>query len=197
MPSSAGQPAFDDKLGIWALALTLGAPVVHILLRATPLGTNFLYVMIGMPVLLACWICSAVLASALAVYALTKRMWYEAIACTLVPVIVWFGVINLDLVRSNCNYVGDILHFRMMRNYYLLVLETMPRAREPKLVVFNWGGMIWASAGVVYDESDEVVLPSEQQSAGWKRRADNTELGCGKYYINPMGGHFYLAEFPC
>jgi hypothetical protein len=48
----------------------------------------------------------------------------------------------------------------------------------------------------VYDESDEIVLPSDRRSAGWKRRAAGTELECG-VASEPTGGHFYIVRTGC
>ncbi len=73
---------------------------------------------------------------------------------------------------------------------------------EPKLLTFNLGGMIWASRGFMYDESDEVVREHFTRSAGWKARAQNSELGCS-YGAMPIPGpsaltkHWYLASFAC
>jgi len=43
---------------------------------------------------------------------------------------------------------------------------------------FNWGGMLFAFRGVVYDET-EIALPSGHQSAAWKRRMRKADLTCG------------------
>ena len=63
--------------------------------------------------------------------------------------------------------------------------------------MFNWGGDIAITIGVVYDESDEVILPADHQSEAWKLRVAQNELSCDGYTVQPMGGHFYLAEFRC
>jgi hypothetical protein len=63
--------------------------------------------------------------------------------------------------------------------------------------VFNWGGMVWASSGVVYDESDQVARPQERQSDDWRERASGTELACEGYGVRPLLDHYYLVSFPC
>jgi len=81
------------------------------------------------------------------------------------------------------------------RPYYDRAVASLPSTR-PRLIVFNWGGMAWASGGLVYDESNEVTLPAGRQSAAWKAKAANTELGCG-YGIQSLWSHYYLASFAC
>jgi hypothetical protein len=73
---------------------------------------------------------------------------------------------------------------------------------DTHLVTINLGGMSWASRGFVYDESDEIMLDPSAQSARWKARAHDSELGCG-YGAIPIPGpsaftqHWYIASFAC
>jgi len=66
---------------------------------------------------------------------------------------------------------------------------------EPRLAIFSWDGISIVRA-IVYDESDEIVLPADQQSEGWKRRAAKTELSCG-FTGAPLGDHFYIVVMGC
>ncbi len=94
------------------------------------------------------------------------------------------------------------MHFLVKRPSYVEAIRATPPNGEPRLVVFNLGGMIWSSRGFVYDESDEVVREPSRQSSAWKARAQDSELGCG-YGAQPMLGsfafsrHWYLASFAC
>jgi hypothetical protein len=123
--------------------------------------------------------------------------WRKVLSYAVLPAAVLAAALEPWAFVHFCNGLGNMLHFEVMRSQYLSQIRAMPDSAGPKLVVFDWGGMSWASNGVVYDESDEVALPLEQQSSGWHMRASRTELGCGGYSIRPMGGHFYLADFPC
>ena len=78
-----------------------------------------------------------------------------------------------------CTYAGDVMHFQVMRPFYASEIRATPPKGEPHLIVFNRGGMIWASRGYVYDESDEVTRAGSLRSFGWKARANNTDLSCG------------------
>ena len=58
--------------------------------------------------------------------------------------------------------------------------------------------MVWASSGLVYDETDQVSLPAGRQSADWLAAASRTELGCeGGYDVQPLWDHYFLASFSC
>ena len=92
--------------------------------------------------------------------------------------IVGTGALELDTVRRFTNFAGDVLHLAVMYPSYAAAIERIPDNGEPKLVVFNFGGMIWVSSGAVYDASDEIEKPSGQQSEAWKRQAKTTELSC-------------------
>ena len=101
-----------------------------------------------------------------------------------------------------CNYGGEVVHFIARRSSYLEEIRTTPNDGNPRLLVFNRGGMVWASQGYVYDETDEVIRAESLRSSTWKARADQTELGCG-YLAQPFPGHFsftrhwYIASFDC
>ncbi len=95
------------------------------------------------------------------------------------------------------NRLGDAVHFALMRASYLAKVEALPATGQPHFAVFHRGGMVWASNGVVYDESDEIVLPRGQQSDAAKRRLNRSELGCGEYTVQRLGAHFYAADFSC
>jgi hypothetical protein len=75
-------------------------------------------------------------------------------------------------------------------------IKSLPADGEPKLAVFNTGGMLWSSEGFIYDEADQVALPPEQQSIKWKTRAEEVaELSCGPYEAIALCGHFYYGGF--
>jgi hypothetical protein len=179
------------------LVLALGVPLAHVLLRATPLGPNLVYVLLAMPALALVWIGAGVWAAVLAVRYARRKLWRPFAAATLLPLIIVSAVITFPRFLHACNYAGDVLHFVVARPYYDHAVASLPASQKPRLAVFNWGGMIWASGGLVFDESDEVALPPGQQSAAWRDKAFSTELSCQGYGIQPLWSHYYLASFPC
>jgi hypothetical protein len=158
--------------------------------------------MIGLPFLLLVWAASGVWAAFLAVRSPRKRAWRQAVASLVLPlVIVGVGLNFTGFIRF-CNTAGDTVHFYLRRPAYVKVVSATPPNGNARLVTINLGGMIWASRGFVYDESDEIMRETSAQSTGWKARAQNSELGCG-YGAVPIPGpsalaqHWYIASFAC
>jgi hypothetical protein len=158
--------------------------------------------MIGIPILLGGWACLGIWALILTVRRMRRREWSLAVASAVLPLVILCAGVRFGQFIRLCNDSGDLVHFMAERSFYLEEVRATPPTGEPRLLVFNLGGMIWASRGYVYDESDEIVREEPLRSASWKGRAVNTELSCG-YYARPFPGHFsftqhwYLASFDC
>ena len=89
------------------------------------------------------------------------------------------------------------MRFAVTRSYYDHQVALLPTDDMPRVAVFNWGGMIWSSRGLVYDESDEIALPPGQQSATWKANPHIGELSCGNWDARRLWSHYYLVGFSC
>jgi hypothetical protein len=116
---------------------------------------------------------------------------------TILPVVLL--IVAFDPVRfvRSCDYLGDVIHFIAMRSYYDRTIAALSADERPPLVVFDWGGMSFASRGLVYDETDQVALPRGRQSTDWVAKASHTELSCEGYGVQALWDHYYLADFPC
>lgn len=126
-----------------------------------------------------------------------ERKWGAAISYAVLPLtFLLVAAQPLALLRMGAR-AGDFVHFELRRAEYMAEIQAMPTSNEPRLKLFSWGGWYSASDGVVYDESDEVVLPVERQSEFWRKRAEHTDLSCKGYFAVPMGQHFYLVHYPC
>ena len=200
--TGAGNPSTVEmaprsRLSRWLLAAGLGVPLALIVLAASPLGTNFFYVIVGIPALLFGWAIAGVGALIVSVRSAMGKDWSRcALALALPIVLLVVAVDPIGFVRS-CNHIGDVIHFIVAKPYYDRQIAALPVDRGPRLVVFDWGGMVWASSGLVYDETDQVALPRDHQSADWLAQASHSELSCEGYGVQPLGGHYYLASFPC
>ena len=186
----------------WPLWVAIGMPLLLVALNTTPIGLNFIFLVIGLPALLCIWGVLGIRALILVIRHMQHREWSRAVICAVLPlVIVAAGVWHWQFLHL-CNDVGDIGYFIGERSTYLEKIRATPPNGEPRLLVFNRGGMSWASRGYVYDESDEVTRDEPLRSVGWKLRADATELTCG-YYAQPFPGHlsftqhWYMASFSC
>jgi hypothetical protein len=185
------------RLPRWLVAIGLGVPLALILLAASPLGTNFFYVVVGIPALLFAWIVAGAGALLICVRSAIRKNWRRCAIAAVLPIVLL--VVALDPVGfvRTCNYLGDVIHFAILKPSYDREIAALPADRRPRLAVFSWGGMVWASSGVVYDETGQVSLPRGRQSADWLAAASHSELSCEGYGVQPLWDHYYLANFPC
>jgi hypothetical protein len=177
--------------------LGVAFPVALILLAASPFGTNFIYVMMGIPALLLCWFGAGIWSAVLCALYLSRKQWLLSFLAAILPTLLVFAALNLVPFIQRCNYIGGVIHFVVARPYYDHQIALLPHTNQPRLAVFNWGGMVWASSGLVYDESDEVTLPPGQRSRAWLNNPGLAELSCEGYSVTPLWSHYYLAYFPC
>ncbi len=191
-----------QHLSQWPLWTAIGFPVQLIALEATPLSPNFVFVMMGIPALLLAWAVLGVLAAILAVRWLRQRAWKQAMIGAVLPLVVLIAGLRFITFVRFCSHTGDTIRFYVNYPSYSKAVHATPSDGQPRLLTFNLGGMIWASRGFVYDESDEALREPSMQSSSWKARAQKSELGCG-YGAIPMpdpfglGRHWYIASFAC
>jgi hypothetical protein len=182
--------------------IAIGMPILLIALNSTPIAPDFAFVIIGIPVLLGIWACLGIWAVVITVRRMQRHEWSRAAASAVLPLVILGAGIRFWEFVHFCNDGGDVVHFMAARPSYLEEIRATPNNGEPRLLVFNRGGMIWSSRGYVYDESDEVTREELLRSARWRARASKTELSCG-YYAESFPGHFsftqhwYLASFNC
>ena len=196
-PDTNNSPADTDRLPRPIVLGGPGIPALLVLLAATPLGAGFFYLMIIIPALLLVWAALALWSLVRCLAFVTSRRWKLSALAAVLPVVVCLVGLNFWSFVRGCNYLGDVLHFVVARPYYEHVIANLPRDGRPRLAVFNWGGSIWVSHGLVYDESDEVALAPGRQSAQWLADPRLAELECGGFGVQPLWSHYYLASFPC
>jgi hypothetical protein len=186
----------------WPLRWAVGMPLLLIGLDATPLGTDFGFVLLGIPALMGLWALAALVTAYSAVRGVVRRQWRCVGAAAVLPVTVICVAFNFFPFIHVCNDAGDLVHWLIRRSAYIKVIQSLPANGAPRLWVWDLGGMIWAGRGYAYDESDEIIVSPASQSPGWRARASNTELSCG-YVAEPFPGdlaftrHWYLVSFPC
>ncbi len=194
--TDAQKPA-PSRLLRWVATIGFLVPIALIAFAASPLGPNFIYVVVGIPALLILWVIAGLGSLIVSIRSAMKKQWKRCVVAAILPVVLL--IVAFDPVRfvRSCNYVGDVIHFIAMRSSYDRTIAALPADRRPRLVVFDWGGMSFASHGLVYDETDQVSLPKGRQSADWLAQASRTELSCEGYGIQALWDHYYLADFPC
>jgi hypothetical protein len=194
--TEAQKPA-PSRLLRWAAAIGLGVPIALIAFAASPLGPNFIYVLVGIPVLLLLWVFAGLVALMVSIRSAMQKQWRRCALAAILPAVLL--IVAFDPVRfvRACDYAGDVIHFVAMRSSYDRRIAALAADQRPRLVVFDWGGMSFASRGLVYDETDQIALPRGRQSADWLAQASHTELSCEGYGVQALWDHYYLADFPC
>jgi hypothetical protein len=194
---NSAKTASPSRAPYWLVAIGLGVPLALIVFAASPLGTDFFYVVVGIPALLFVWVMAGVGALAASVRSAMRKDWRQCAIASLLPIVLLVVALDpIGFVRS-CNHIGEVAHFIIAKPYYDRQIAALPAGQGPHLAVFDWGGMAWASFGVVYDETDQVSLPRARQSADWLARASHSELSCEGYGVQPLWDHYYLVSFPC
>ncbi|MBS0421994.1 MAG: hypothetical protein JSR66_30085 [Proteobacteria bacterium] len=179
------------------LILAAGSSAALILIDATPLSAEFAYAIFVIPSVAIAWAAIGVWSGTSFIRNARRRHWKQSLipGCLLATSV--FVACNFFPFIRGCSYLGGALRFAVTRSYYEHQVALLPMSGKPRLVVFSWGGMIWSSRGVVFDESDEIELPPGQQSGVWKAKAQATELSCGNWDARKLSSHFYLVAFPC
>jgi hypothetical protein len=150
----------------------------------------------GIPLLIA-WVAFTVWSFVIAAKSFRRMAWPSALLCLAFPFAVPLAAYE---AIPYVQYPIDYARFQTMRPSYDAQIARLPKSGE-RYAEFNWGGMLFASRGVVYDETDEVALPYGRQSAAWKSRMKGTDLTCGGDgpvgKVMPLGGHYYVTGFDC
>jgi hypothetical protein len=180
----------NDRLSIWPTAMACCLPLVLIILWSGP----FDLAVFGTAVLLMSWACSALLALAMAIFSARSHHWWRAVSMSVLPFVTLVVIVNAGSFWSFAMETGERIHFLAMRRSYLQDVSRLQSSSEPRFLLWRWGGFVVGHA-VVYDESDEIMLP--EQSSAWKKRVQNTEVGMCGAWGSPLGKHFYLVRTDC
>ena len=130
---------------LWPVWISIGLPLLLVALNSTPIATDFAFVIIGIPVLLGIWACLGIWALILTVRHMRRREWSRALASAVLPLVILGAGLRFWRFIHLCNDGGDVVYFIAERSSYLEKIRTVPPNGEPRLLVFNRGGMIWAS----------------------------------------------------
>lgn len=187
----------------WLWIIAISVPVAIIGVRATDMGSSPPYLLMVV-VLLFFWALNAILAVIYTIKASSQKQYGRAACLIGIPVCLVAFIFYLPQSLYMLNEGGDEVRFFFLRTSFLKDIAATARANiQPKLIVWDSGGMIGASRAYVYDESDEINLPPDKRSAAWLERAYKTELSCGPIQAMPilrildLTTHFYLARLPC
>jgi len=131
------------------------------------------------------------------------RRWRRVISVLMAPV----AACALFVAAGAAGVNAERIRLEIGRRYYLDQIAQLAHD-EPRLKPFDWGES--GGAGVtswihtlVYDESDEILLPAQQRTAAWRDRAGKQCPGtpiCAVLWshaeksavVRKIDGHFYL-----
>jgi hypothetical protein len=175
-----------DRVLLWPLFLVVAGPLAFILAWAGP----FIVTMLVVPyIIVVLWMASGVFAAVAAIAAIYQRAWRRFFSALALPVALLAVAFNSQLAMSVGRTAGNYVHLFVAYPYYLSEIEKEP-ANEPRLVLFEWDGFVFAAQGVLYDESDGIK--SANRSAAWKKRAER--VGADRVFAyTPAIGHFYFV----
>jgi hypothetical protein len=181
-----------DRFLLWPLALTIGWPLVLMLVTIIP----FVGFMLMVPMAaMMFWAPSAAVVFVVSIGWLRQRAWRRFLSAIVFPAVTLVGFLNYEASWTALREGGDLIHLWAMIPSYRLEIAKLP-TDEPRLQYFDWEGFAAISFGALYDESDEVMKPAGERSAAWKKRAEDL-LYCGILGGIPAGGHFYIIELGC
>jgi hypothetical protein len=180
-PASA--TARSNRFFVWPLLVGLVVPVFVSCAMAVALGLIF-----ALLPLLIIWVLSGI-GALIAVGIYTRRSeWRSAISLAVLPAIVALTILFPRTVVSPFLKAGDFLRFWVKRSSYIAKVAALPRDHGPRFEVFPLEGhALGPDEEIVYDESDEIALPPEQQTRF---------IGCW-YEQFRLEGHFYKVIVDC
>src|ERR1700760_3126012 len=132
--SGADSPAISGPAGTglawgllrWLLAAGLGVPLTLIVLAASPMGTNFFYVVAGIPALLLVWAIAGVGALIASIRSAMRKDWNRCALALVLPVVLLVVAVDpIAFVRA-CNHIGDVIHFIVAKPYYDRQIAALP-----------------------------------------------------------------------
>jgi hypothetical protein len=150
-------------------------------------------------VLAAGWLLLPIWALVAAARRACRGAWRDAARAACGPL---FAVLAVLYGRE----AGEFVRFRIERPQYVAAIEAARAGHPsseiyvdvgpPTFAYFIWGGMVWGTSGVAYDETDEAGMLPESRSASWRERQGKSELACDAQ-IRPLGDHFYMVRAGC
>ncbi|MHC4045134.1 hypothetical protein [Bradyrhizobium sp. 23AC] len=148
----------------------------------------------GAPILLVTWAAAALASIIMAFPSAQARLMRRTLSLSILPLVTIIMTANASLVWPLAMETGERLHFLLARQAYFEDVAKLPISAEPRFAMWRWGGFT-IGHGVVYDESDEILLPEQSQS--WKNRVAKTEIGMCGVSGTRLEKHFYLVRTGC
>lgn len=182
----------------WPTALSILWPLAFVAALSLP---SFGLAAVGVGLVLLFWGLSVSVVLVIAIAFAAKRDWFRLSAMLPLPLTTMLVIIaacfNLTFVISVVSLASDDLQLLVTLPTYSRQIANLPHQEGPRIATFLWRdlngfGLAFGYEFLVYDESDEVVLPAEQRSAAWKKNA-GSDLRCKLSGVYHAFGHYYFV----
>jgi len=154
---------------------------------------SILFVVWG-PVFAAWVIILLVYTFLVAVRAMLRRHWRSVLSTLALPA--WLAV-SLPIAHITERLVNRA-HYLIYESDYLREIARLKTIEKGQTAVFDWGGgpMNGFNRFLIFDESDEIVLPPEQRSNAFRQKmSDHGFSGSERFrYIQRVAPHFNVVD---
>jgi hypothetical protein len=120
--------------------------------------------------------------------------WRSAISASVLPALMALAVPT----SFATSWAADQIHYRLFEREYLASIAFADNMKNGRLVFFDWGGgpMIGFSRFLVFDESDEIILPAQKRSKSFETKlTDHGFTGHEEFrIIQTVAPHFYVVD---
>jgi hypothetical protein len=198
------QPAADPRNKFSVVYFIWVAPIFLLFAVGNDLDRIFNLYLFLVPLLFVPALAVSVCLIVALVGNLVRRRWRRVASVILAPVAAFLLFELADAAGLN----SARIRFEIGKEYYLDQIAKLPQTGQPQFKLFDWGGT--GGAGVtnvfyalIYDESDEILLPPQERSAAWRDRV-NKECRALCSILRPSSdistnvrkivGHFYFVS---
>lgn len=182
-----------DRFLCWPLMAALSWLVAVVLVRSIPDPWWF----VGILAVYLFWGMSALGAAIAALIFIYGRTWRRAVSMAILPAVTLAAYLNGNFVVHIVNLAADDLQLLFTLPTYSREISNLPHQEGPRIATFLWRdlngfGLAFGYEFLVYDESDEIILPAEQRSAAWKKNG-GSDLECKLTGVYHAFGHYYFV----
>lgn len=205
-PAVAEPPAAVDVRDKFSLAYFVWIALLFLLFAASnDLDRIFNLYRVIFPLLVLSALAVTIGCTAALLYNVRLRRWRRVVSVLAAPV----AACSIFAAANAAGVNPQWVRFKLGKRYYSDEIAKLEKTGEPRFKTFDWGRT--GGAGVtnifytlVYDESDEILLPQEKRSKAGQERARKRCPGTimcvlltmpheGSVTVTAIEGHFYLV----
>lgn len=124
-----------------------------------------------------------------------RGVWFKGLSVAIALGVVCVGVSLPHLIVGPITSLVDRVRLGKVVAEYESQIKPLNSADGPRFAMFGRDSFMMNPIYIVYDESDQLLLPQQMWRASW--RGWKTEFASCKYSANKTGQHFYIVRFSC